>query len=299
MSGSIGGVDASIPLRAGQGVAPVNPLATIGQFAGIQNQLNQAKLFPETLAQQRQRTLNDQRSGSYGLLAPMLAKPPDQWSHEEITNLLARGEHNGYVTQPILADLAAGPTGDGAALSAYLRPFIASQMQTAAESRLGAVTPTPSSISVGGQIIPTAISPAGAPFPAIPTQSTEGFTIGYSPSDRLATTTRAATQADVDASGGGITLGQQLTVPLTSVPATNGYNPGAGGARVPIQPGALGPGGYVAPQRPLTQLGAPYRPPGPPGSAAHVPGARLMRGPGGSFMVPPDKVSLFQQNGYQ
>ena len=58
MSGSIGGVDSSIPLRAGQGVPPpANPLQMIGQFANIQNALNANRLFPGQLQQQQQATL--------------------------------------------------------------------------------------------------------------------------------------------------------------------------------------------------------------------------------------------------
>ena len=159
------GVDASIPLRAGAGVAQPNPLETIGHFANIQNALNQAQLFPQTLAQQQQHTAQVQRSTAYGFLAPMLALPPEQWTHQTVTDMLGRAEHAGAVTQPILADLAAAPAGDGAALSAYMRPLIASQMQTDAGGRLGAVVPATSLQNTGQAILPVNIAPPGAPVP--------------------------------------------------------------------------------------------------------------------------------------
>ena len=301
-------LDASIPLKAGQGVPPpVNPLQTIGQFAGIQNQLNQAKLFPEILAQQKQKTLNEQRSSAFGLLAPMLALPPEQWTHQMVTDLAAKGEGLGYVTHPILAHLASAPAADGAPLYAALRPLIATQMLGSGESRLSAVTPQTHFLDVGGQIKPLTVGAAGGLSPGIPTESAPGFEKGYSPEQGLDMKQVPATQADVDASGGKIQLGQSIWKRTTTLVGPN-VNPG--GTRIPS--GNLGPGTYAPPQKPLTQLGPPYRPPGapgvnpnapvqtPPGTAAPpVPGARLMKGPGGSFWVTPDKVQVFQQNGYQ
>lgn len=45
--GGGGGIDASIPLKAGQGVPqPENPMTTLGKFGQVQNILNQNALFP-------------------------------------------------------------------------------------------------------------------------------------------------------------------------------------------------------------------------------------------------------------
>lgn len=68
MSGStIGGIDGSIPLRAGQGVAqPVNPLAQYGQFQGVQNAMNQNKLFQGQVASgQAYQGAIDPQTGKY------------------------------------------------------------------------------------------------------------------------------------------------------------------------------------------------------------------------------------------
>ncbi len=71
MSGTIGssqgGIDYSIPLRAGQGVAQPNPLQAVGQFAAAQNAINQAKLFP--LIQQQHELAAQQEALKYGLSA--------------------------------------------------------------------------------------------------------------------------------------------------------------------------------------------------------------------------------------
>ncbi len=296
MSGS-GGIDHSIALQAGRGVEQPNPLRTIGEFANVQNALNQAKLFPETLAQQRQHTIGVQRSTAYGFLAPLMDRPPEQWTHKAITDLLGPAERQGVVTHPILADLALAPSADGAALANFMRPLIASQMQTSAPERLRTVTPGTQFLPVGDQTLPLSIAPSGSLTPGVPTQSAPGFGQGYTPGERMQVMTRKATQADVDANPG-LQVGQDIPIPATEV--VRPYSAPIGGARIPA--GALGPGGYAAPTRPLDQLGSPYRPPGVPAAPAQtspVAGARLMKGPGGTFWVTPDKVSVFQQNGYQ
>jgi len=88
---------------------------------------------------------------------------------------------------------------------------------------------------------------------------------------------------------------------------TFGVLPGVGGnPPAPGSPGAsLGPGGYRPPQRPLNQLGPAYAPPGgaapapPTPPRAAPPGSVVMHGPGGAFLVPPDKVETFKAAGYR
>lgn len=296
MSG--GGVDASIPLKAGAGIpAPVNPLAQVGDFARTLGAINSTKLQGQQLQAGQMSLAQQLRQLAYSHLAPGVA---DGTIHDEssLTTALGTLEHNyGIPTDGVLRDIVS-QTGQGGNFADRLKALTVAGAQ-APENAVKAVAPTVSNVDVGGQIITRTTPNAGMPNQGVPTD-VAGTTKGYTPGEQLGGIHRPATQADVDA-GRATAIGQDIIVPATNLPASGGYNPGVGGARVPVPPGALGPGGYRPPQRPLTQLGAPYQPPGTaaPGAAAPGTGARLMKGPGGSFMVPPDKVAIFQQNGYQ
>lgn len=299
----------SIPLAAGQGVgAPANPLDTIGKFASIQNALNQNKMFPGALRLQGQEIQSNQlalaqrlKQTAYQHLAAGVA----DGSISDIgsaTSALASLEHNyGIPTDGVIQDIT-NLGGNGPDFQSRLKGLVVANTQKP-ENAVAALAPQPGTVQTGGQIIPTLTPNAGLPGQGVPVPSAPGFEVGYTPGQRLPTITRPATASDV-AADPRLTLGQAITVPATAVPAAGGFNPGSGGARVPMAGGNLGSGGYNPPQRPLTQLGPAFRPAGAPAPSAaptggSPPGSRLMKGPGGTFMVPPDKIGLYQQNGYQ
>lgn len=296
MSG--GGVDASIPLKAGAGVpAPVNPVTQVGDFARTLGAINSTKLQGQQLQAGQMSLAQQLKQLTLAHLAPGVL---DGTIHDEPTLTTALGsiEHNyGIPTNGVLSDIVT-QLGQGGTFADRLRGIVVGGTQSP-DNAVKAVAPTVSNVDVGGQIITRTTPNAGMPNQGVPTD-VAGTTKGYTPGEQLGGIHRPATQADVDA-GRATAIGQDIIVPATNLPASGGYNPGVGGARVPVPPGALGPGGYRPPQRPLTQLGAPYQPPGAaaPGTAAPGTGARLMKGPGGSFMVPADKIAIFQQNGYQ
>jgi hypothetical protein len=291
-----GGVASNIPLQAGVGVQQSNPLQSVGNFADAMNKVNQLKLFPgqQTLQQQSIQSnaaalYQQQKQLAYAQLAPLIQRGLIN-NADDVTTALGHMEANGTITSPIIDDMTRTAQMGG--------DFVGNMKALTAagvvppEKSVAAVSPTPGTLNTGGQIIPLLTPAPGMPGQGVPVPSAPGFSVGYTPGQQMEGIHRPATQADV-AAGRASAIGQDLIVPATTLPGSAGYNPGVGGARVP--PGALGPGGYAAPRQPLTQLGAPYAPAGATAGGA----PRLMRGPGGAFMVPPDKVQIFQQNGYQ
>lgn len=175
MSGT-GGIDASIPLQA-RTPTPTNPLQTIGEFANVQNALNQNKLFPGALALQGgQQTLQgqqiqsgqsnliqQQRTLGYASLVPTLAKK-GPITLDDLTTALAGAEKSGVVTQPVLSELSSIPlTGNPAVDDANFRAHIAANSQAPANAA-AQVTPQPAGgIGTGPDYQPLSANPAGLP----------------------------------------------------------------------------------------------------------------------------------------
>lgn len=302
MSGGLGSLaaDASIPLKAGAGVTPFNPLQSAGQFADTLGKFNELQMFPGK-QQLQQQAINGgaldlaraHNTAAAAWMAPFLALPPEQQTRANLTDMAARGEAAGIATGTFLNSVANVNGEDGPAFGAGVAPHIIARAQPA-EKAVGAISPTPGTMTVGGQIIPTLTAAPGMAGQGVPNQSAPGFQLGYTPSEQLGTVTRPATQADVDQSGGKVSLGQPLMVPATTVPATAGFNPGPGGAR--IAPGALGPGGYHPPD--LTRLGPAYQAPG--ASAGAAGGSRVMTGPDGKkWTIPAAGVAEAMKHGYR
>jgi len=102
-------IDPSIPLRAGQGVPqPQNPLATYGNFVGLQNALNTQSLFPlqeqqmRNTVQQQQLAIQDQQlkqqvarnTWALGAMQPLLysdGKPTAGVTTSQIRDALVGG----------------------------------------------------------------------------------------------------------------------------------------------------------------------------------------------------------------
>lgn len=174
MSGSLttGGVDAGIPLQAGKNLQQANPLQQIGQFAGIQNALNQNRLFPGQMQLQQQAVQGGQvglaqriNQAAYQGLTPILAKPAGTITHEDLTTALGSLEANqGLPTHGVLADLmATAPTGDGPAFDQKVRSMITARAMVSPESAVAQVTGTPTTMANGQQNQPGVVPGAGAP----------------------------------------------------------------------------------------------------------------------------------------
>lgn len=302
--GSIGGVDSSIPLRAGTGLgAPTDPMERIGKFATVSNAINTGQIQQQQLQSGKLSLFQQMKQTAMAHLAPLVANG-DIKSMSDFTTALARLEGNGVITQPFIQTMS-DSIARGGDFNKTLRDMTVAGMQP--PEKVGDVLYTrPGTLDVGGQIIPTLTGAPGTSREGQVTTPTQGFEKGYTPGERLPTLTRKATQADVDRDPR-LTIGQDIPIPATEVVKPYS-NPGIGGARLPQ--GGLGPGGYQPPKRALDQLGPAYRPPGapasptgiplPPGAGTPpIPGARLMKGAGGAFWVPAEKVELFKQNGYQ
>ncbi len=295
MSGSImsgGGVDSSIPLRAGQGVP--NPLQSVGQTVDTLRGINDLKLFPGQMTLQQQAiqggaaTLAQHltQTGA-AMLLPTLANP--NFTMQDLTHGLGAVEGAGGTSHGVLGILGASPFApDTPEWRTYVKQGVASLAQTDAQAAAAQTLGAPAEQQTANGIVAGVRQPAAAGGGFTPATATP---MGIAP----ARATRPATEADVRANPS-LTLGQPIQ---TVLPGESG---GPAGAPTSAPAGSLGPGGYRAPQRPLNQLGAPYTPPGgaaPAAPAPPAPGAILMRGPKGQFWVTPDKVATFKAAGYQ
>jgi hypothetical protein len=242
MSGSMeGGVDASIPLQTGRGVAQQpNPLQTIGQFAQTQNALNTNKLFPFQLQQQQQAAQSGAvglaqkiRQAAYQGLVPLLAGGPI--THNSATTRLGALEAAGIPTAGVIQEImAAGPQGDGPGFNDFMRALITSGAQMDPQTAVGMVTPQMGpTIQTGNAIQPTTLSPAGSPTPGQITPAGGSYTMGLTPGE-------AAQPVQVGTEAG---TGRAIMAPLGSSPFGTGRYPGAPGA----QGGAPGSAGVTHP----------------------------------------------------
>lgn len=295
MSGSIMGgfgVDDKIPLAAGQGVAQTNPLQSVGTLANTINAINQTKLFPGQLALQGQAVKGGaatlgQHLNQVGANAMLPAVLDPNLTMAGLTHYAAGAEGvAGGTTQGILGQVASlGFAPDTPEWRTAVKQIITSQAQVSPEAGAAQVAGIPHEQQTANGVVSGTTAPAVAGGGFTPAVTTP---MGIAPARAV----RPATADDVSRDPS-LTIGQPIQTVL----------PGASGGAAAPSGGSLGPGGYRAPQRPLSQLGAPYAPPGggaPAGAApGAAPGSIVMRGPKGTFMVPPDKVQAFKAAGYQ
>lgn len=158
MSGStIGGIDGSIPLRAGQGVAqPANPLTQMGQYAGVQNALAQNALIRQSTAnaqlqnqtgqvglqqaQQNQATQGSNRIAQQ--TAGLLSMPQGALTAEAVQNVIQQEVDSGTISPQVAqvhsANIAQAP--DEAARRHLLTQYL-----------IGTMAPTQAAGVLGGQ----------------------------------------------------------------------------------------------------------------------------------------------------
>lgn len=255
MSGNIGGIDASIPLQAGRGVQQSNPLATIGEFANIQNALNQNKMFPGALALQGgQQTLQGQaiQSGQSNLiqqqrqlgaasLVPLLAKK-GPLSIDDVTTALGAAEKSGVVTQPTLADFVGVPmTGNPALDDAAIRAHIAANAQAPTNAAGAVAQGAGPTLDVGPTIQPTTVAPAGMPGSGVITPAGQSYAKGLTP-EAASTPTQIGNDPKTGA--------PMFTTRGTAVPILNSNQPS------PLGTGRLPPA-LLNPNKPQPTTSAP------------------------------------------
>jgi hypothetical protein len=177
-------LDPSIPLRAGQGVAPMapfNPLATMGQAMQLRALANQNALFPgqqqlqdqaitggdldnqsKALAVQQAQLLQAQNRAKaiMGFAGPALAKG-DAVTHGDLIDFLAAAEANNIPTGAMIADVVKNFPMDGPGIAKALRSRLSAGLTP--EGVLAASTPTPTLVQQGGAQVPQTIAPAMAP----------------------------------------------------------------------------------------------------------------------------------------
>jgi hypothetical protein len=188
------GIDSSIPLQAGRGVQQQNPLQAIGQFANIQNAINQSKLFP---LQQQQMEIATQREGiglksdqsgliqkqrqlGYASLAPLLAKK-GALTLDDVTSGLAGFEKSGGVSAPVLNEMQhIQLTGDPAVDDATFRAHILANAQAPAAAA-GAVLPTQGQADTGPSILPFTVGARGLPGQGVVTPAGAPIQKGLGP----------------------------------------------------------------------------------------------------------------------
>jgi len=188
MSGSIGGVDASIPLQT-KPPPQFNALGTIGEFANAQNALNQNRLFPGQLAQQGQQVQGGALSlaqhinqAAAAVMAPLMAKAPGTITHDDLTTYAGMGENMHVPMGTMTAAMASLPKGDGPEFDTAFRNWQLANSQSP-ENAVAAVTPTTVLQSTGRQIVPVNIAPRGSATGGAITQPTGAVPLALSPSE--------------------------------------------------------------------------------------------------------------------
>lgn len=263
-------LDPTISLRVGQGVTPpANPLATIGQFAGVANSLDQNRLINQAVLNQQQQNVGmrqDQGLKSLTATNQILAgllNNPDLKAGKPITDtiigsVLQAGQMGLLPPNAIKAALANVP-GDAAGQQAWLKGHY--DQSEALLGRAGANTFGTGGNMVNGQqiqpgvVLPPRLGggfvPSGAPTQVYPSRGelNQRIIVGY--------------DAKSNPIYGPAAI---VTPPNLGGPAVGGGAVGDG--RYPTVPPALrNPNGQTAGGGPL-----PLPPPVPPGAPPAAPG---------------------------
>jgi hypothetical protein len=164
-----GTVDASIPLQAKTPQQP-NPLQTIGEFANLQNTLNQNKLFPGQFQQQGIATQSQQlalqkarNAAAYQAVLPVVANP--NFTLSDLTGSAGNAEHSlGIVTQPLIADVAGLKlTPNTPEWRQAVKNIVVSRSQTDPGNAVSVITPDAGPLlNTGPALVPTVKAPLGS-----------------------------------------------------------------------------------------------------------------------------------------
>jgi hypothetical protein len=293
MSGSImsgGGVNANIPLEAGQGVAQTNPLQSTRDLVGTLAGINQLKLFPGQMQLQQQQiqggqqTLwQQQKQLAYSQIAPLVAQGRIN-NTADLTTALAGIEHNGGVTAPFIQDMVNSVGQNGGNFTDNLKGMVVAGTQPP-EKAVGALAPIQSTVAQGLTQQPYLTPPPGMPGQGQPVPVGNPQPLGASPAQQgTPVTWRDNTGAEH--TGTWAQYNQALGNGQVNGPPTSGGPPVAGA------PSFGTPGGHY-PSNPALR--------NPAAASAQPPGAasRVMTDPNGKqWVVPADKIAAAQQAGY-
>lgn len=268
-----GGINASIPLQAGQGVTqPINPLSTYSQYQQlasgrnqIQQQQNELSMFPGQQALQQQAVQGGSlalaqktNQAAYAMLSPYLSDP--NMTHDKLTTALAGIEASGIPTGGIIADFQKSlPGGDGPGFNQSLRSLVGSRMLTDPGAQLAANVGTPGTMANGQQIQPGIVGGVLSGQPG-------GFTPSGAPTQVYPTRSELLTQQP----GVDPATGQPTATPLATRAAAQGQSGLTGPAGAPTVPSPFANGGRFAPTMPAALL---RNPPG--GAPAAAPGGAV------------------------
>ncbi len=251
MSGS-GGVDAGIPLRAGQGVIAPNPLETIGKFVGIQNALNTGEIQKQTIQSNSMSLAQHMKQLAYAHIAPMVAQGRIN-NIGELTSALAGLEaYKGIITAPFLQDVIS-TTNQGGNFIDNLKAQIVAGTQSP-ENVTKALAPTQETLDQGLVSQPMARTAPGmpgqgerapvgptAPLGAGPAQ--QGSIVEYTTSDGIKHVEPWA-KFNID-QGNGIVVGpgRPVAAPLAPPRPATGLPSGYRGGYTPPPTGSATPSG--------------------------------------------------------
>jgi hypothetical protein len=222
-------VDASIPLRAGQGVAPPqNPLATIGQFVGIQNQINHGKIQNQTIQSNQLSLIQQHKALAYAQILPAVLGGRIN-NMADLTSALGALEHYGINTQPVTADIVQTVMQGGDFVGNLKRQALAGAQSP--ENAAKAITPSPVDVDQGPQVQPGLRGAPGTPEQGIVTPTGPAIPKFPGPEQQTGFIERPATAAE--AAQLGIPPGTPIKVPNISQASQSGtlplYGPAARG----------------------------------------------------------------------
>jgi hypothetical protein len=301
MSGSLGGIDSSIPLRAGQGVTPLqpfNPLATMGQAMQLRALQNQNALFPGQQQIQGQTiTSNDianqkaalaftqqNNAGVNGFVTPLRALGQNA-TMDQVTSALAQAKAMGLNVDNHIASLHASDA-SGAGIQGWINANSSADLSPA--ERVLATTPDVHLQDTGSGFQTISKAPALSATPSAITTSGPFIKKDTGPEFNSMSETALNSPVDVIDSQRSMpdgtpnpNYGQKMSVPLREVLRRQGVStPGSGGGvgnGRPVPDALLNPS-RTAPQQaasgPVVTSLAPGTPQEMEGSATHAIAAR-------------------------
>lgn len=237
------GVNADIPLRAGQGAAaPVNPLETIGKFVGIQNQINHSELQRQAITSGKATVAQHLQQVGNNAMLPFLAI--ENPTMKDLTGAAAYAEGiAGGTTQHIMQIAQNNPfPPDTPQWGMYMKRSIAGLAQTDPGAAVGQIAGAPADVAAGGTIFSGVRAPVTAGGGFTPSTSTDvSMTPGDAGQQVQWTGTDGATHFGTkvqynEALGNGQVNRQAAVRPYSSAPPATVPQFGAPNGRYPANP---------------------------------------------------------------
>ncbi len=192
LTGSLQTGDSSIPLRAGQGVTPLqNPLDMLGKATAIQNAMNTGQIQKQTIQSNTLSLAQQQKQLAYAHLLPGLLNGSIK-DMASLTTALGGLEHYGINTQPFLADMVQTASAGGDPVENFKQQALAGVQPP--EKAAGAILPEVSGVDQGlirqnyltprpGMPGAGEPRPVGAPVPLGASPAQQGTLVEYTTND--------------------------------------------------------------------------------------------------------------------